>query len=71
MAVKDVLMQTNLKGRRDKWIAAMLEYDIEIKPTKFIKGQGLEKLMIESNLHALDINLIASMPDDKDGGTLI
>jgi hypothetical protein len=32
-------------GKRGKWIATILEYDIEIKPTKLIKGQGLAKLM--------------------------
>jgi len=38
----------------------ILEYDIEIKPTKLIRGQGLAKLMVESNFHALDIkNLVA------------
>jgi len=46
-AVKDVLVQTNLEGRRRKWIVAMLEYDLEIKPTKLIKGQGLARLMAE------------------------
>jgi len=33
-----------------------LEYDIELKPTKLIKGQGLAKLMTETNFQALDIN---------------
>eukprot|EP00253_Pinus_taeda_P028315 PITA_28315 len=64
-------MQTDLEGRTGKWIAAMLEYDLEIKPTKLIKGQGLEKLMAESNLHALDIKLIVAMSEDKDGDSLI
>jgi hypothetical protein len=36
----------------------ILEYDIEIKPTKLIKGQGIAKLMAESNFHALDINFL-------------
>eukprot|EP00253_Pinus_taeda_P002803 PITA_02803 len=54
------------EGRRGKWIAALLEYDLEIKPTKLIKGQGLEKLMAESNLHALDINLIATMSEEDE-----
>ena len=49
----------------------MLEYDLEIKPTKLIKGQGLEKLMAQSNLRALDINLIAAMSKDEDDGSLI
>ena len=64
-AVKDVLVQTNLEGRRGKWIAALLEYDVEIKPTKLVKGQGLANLMAESNLHTLDINLIAAMSDEN------
>eukprot|EP00253_Pinus_taeda_P021012 PITA_21012 len=63
--VKDVLVQADSEGRRGKWIAALLEYDIEIKPTKLVKGQGLAKLMAESNLHALDINLIASLFDEN------
>lgn len=70
-AVKDVLMQNDPEGRRGKWIVAMLEYDLDIKPTKLIKGQGLAKQMVESNLHALDINLIVAMSYDEDGGTLI
>lgn len=49
----------------------MLEYDLEIKPTKFIKGQGLAKIMVESNLHALDINLNVGMSDDEENGALI
>ena len=43
--VKDILTQENLEGRRGKWIANILEFDIEIKPTKLIKGQGLAKLI--------------------------
>jgi len=69
--VKDVLVQTDPKGRRGKWIATMLEYDLEIKPTKLIKGQGLARLMSESNLHALDINLIAVMSEDEEEISLI
>eukprot|EP00253_Pinus_taeda_P021019 PITA_21019 len=65
-AVKDVLVQTEPEGRRGKWIAALLEYDVEIKPTKLIKGQGLAKLMAETNLHALDINLIAALSDGEE-----
>eukprot|EP00253_Pinus_taeda_P003715 PITA_03715 len=54
--VKDILTQEGLEGKRGKWIASILEYDIEIKPTKLIKGQGLAKLMSETNFQALDIN---------------
>lgn len=54
--VKDILTQEGIEGKRGKWISTILEYDIEIKPTKLIKGQGLAKLMTETNCQALDIN---------------
>eukprot|EP00253_Pinus_taeda_P009505 PITA_09505 len=54
--VKDILTQEGLEGKRGKWIANILEYDIEIKPTKLTKGQGLAKLMFETNFQALDTN---------------
>jgi len=44
----------------------MLEYDLEIKPTNLIKGQGLAKPMAESNLHALDINLIVALSIEQE-----
>ena len=37
-AVKDILTQLDPKGKRGKWIAILLEYDLEIKLTKLIKG---------------------------------
>lgn len=64
--VKYVLVQTDTEGKRGKWIAALLEYDVEIKPTKLNEGQGLAKLMAESNLHALDINFIATMSEEDE-----
>ena len=54
--IKEALTQSEPNGRRDKWIAVILEYDLEIKPTKFIKGKGLYKLMAQSNYDALDLN---------------
>jgi hypothetical protein len=38
--MKDILIQTAI-DRRSKWIAKILEFDLEIKPTKILKGQGL------------------------------
>ena len=37
IVVKDILSQ-DPNGKRGKWIAVILEYDLEIKPTKLIKG---------------------------------
>ena len=35
--VKNILTQNGPDGKRGEWIATILEYDIEIKPTKLIK----------------------------------
>jgi len=56
IVVKDILTQEGLEGKRGKWIENILEYDIEIKPTKLIKGQTLAKLMSKKNCQALYIN---------------
>ena len=56
--IKNILTQAKPDGRRDKWIATLLEYDIEIRPNKLVKGQGLAKLMTQSNHEALGINFL-------------
>ena len=43
--VKDVLTQPDIDGNKSKWISKLIEFDIEVKPTKLVKGQGLAKLM--------------------------
>ena len=58
MAVKDILTQPDPDGKREKWIAILLECDLEIKHTKIIKGQGLEKLMAQSEVDELQVNLL-------------
>jgi len=56
VVVKDILNQDGIESKRGKWIVAILEYDIEIRPTKLIKGRGLAKLVTKTNCQALDIN---------------
>ena len=43
--VKDVLVQSVVEGKRGKWIAKIQEYDLDIKPTKLVKGQGLANML--------------------------
>jgi hypothetical protein len=62
-SVKDILTQPDPEGRWGKWITVMLEYDLEIKPTKLIKGQGLTKLMAQSNCDVLGINFIVDLTE--------
>ena len=63
VAIKDILTQAEPDGRRAKWIASLLEYDIEIRPTKLVKGQGLAKLMDQSNYEALGVNFFEPCAD--------
>jgi len=59
-SVKDVLTQPDVDGKRAKWIAKLIEFSIEVKPTKLVKGQGLAQLMAEENCSSLDINCIGA-----------
>jgi len=56
--IKDILIQPDVDGRRSKWIAKIMEFDLEIKPTKLIKGQGLAKLLAKANCQALGVSFI-------------
>jgi hypothetical protein len=68
-SVKDILTQPDIDGRRSKWITKILEFDLEIKPTKLIKGQGLAKLLAESNYKALEINMINEKAESSNRGS--
>ena len=58
-AVKEILVQPDSEGKRGRWIAKVMEYDVDIKPTKLVKGQGLAKLLKESNCQVLNLHLMA------------
>jgi hypothetical protein len=58
ISLKDILTQPDLEGRRGKWIATLLEYDLEIKPMKLIKVQGLVNLMAHSYCNIVGMNFI-------------
>jgi hypothetical protein len=55
-AIKYILVQSDSEGRRGRWLAKIQEFDLEVKPTKLVKGQGMAKLLAESNFRALGIN---------------
>ena len=62
-SIKDVLTQPDIDEKRARWIAKMIEFNIEVKPTKLVKGQGLAKLLAEENHKLLDINFIAEISE--------
>jgi hypothetical protein len=53
LVVKDVLSQKYCIGTRGKWVSKIQDYDLEIKPTKIVKGQGLAQMLIERNQEAI------------------
>ena len=52
------MTQPDIDGKRAKWISKLIEFDIEVNPTKLVKGQGLAKLMAEENCDLLRMNFI-------------
>jgi len=42
----------------------MIEFNIELKPTKLVKGQGLAKLLAEENYRSLDIDFLCTMAEN-------
>jgi hypothetical protein len=41
--------------RRGNWMAVVQEFDLDIKPAKLVKGQGLCKLAVEAQDQVMKI----------------
>ena len=54
-AVKDILSQQDCLGLRGTLVSKIQEYDLEIKPTKLIKGQGLARMQTQKNEEAIEM----------------
>jgi hypothetical protein len=63
--VKEILIQPDIDIRRSKWISKILEFDLEVKPTKLVKGQGLARFLAESNYKALGVNFINNCSENR------
>jgi hypothetical protein len=62
--VKDILTQPDPEGKRGKWIASLLEYDLDIKPIKLITGQVLSQIITKSNFELLGVNVIVDLSQE-------
>ena len=47
-AIRALFIQKEMGERRGNWITAPQEYDLEIKSTKIVRGQGLCELTVEA-----------------------
>jgi hypothetical protein len=57
-SVKEILIQPDIDGKRSKLIANILEFDLEMKLTKLVKGQCLARLLVESNCKEMGVNFM-------------
>lgn len=57
VAVKDIFIQHEVSGRRCRLINKIQEFNIDIQITRLVRGQGLAKLMAQSNLDFNQINI--------------
>jgi hypothetical protein len=46
--VRSLFTQQEMGERRGNWMVVIQEFDLDIKPTKIVRGQGLCKLVAES-----------------------
>ena len=47
------MSQQDCLGIRGKWVSKIQEYDLEIRPKKLIKDQGLSKMLAQGNEEVL------------------
>ena len=47
------MSQQDCLGIRGKWVCKIQEYDLEIRPKRLIKGQGLVKMLTQGNKNIL------------------
>jgi hypothetical protein len=66
------LSQQDCLGPRGKWVSQIQEYDLEIKPSKIFKDQGLAKMLTESNKEAIKVGereninvMVSEIENDK------
>eukprot|EP00253_Pinus_taeda_P022815 PITA_22815 len=60
-AVKNILTQTDFLGTRARWVTKIQEYDLEIRPTKLVKDQGLAQMLTEGNEKTLGLFCLSDL----------
>ena len=67
LSVKDFLLNKDLNTKRVGWITKAMEYDIEIKVTKLVRGKGLCEQLAKTinNFSHDDSNVVLAQIDDE------
>lgn len=53
-SVRNLLVKKELGEKRENWVIALQEYDIEIRPTKIVKGQGFCRMIARASSISAD-----------------
>lgn len=62
--VKSILTQQDIgMNNRASWVSKIQEFNLDIKPTKLVRGQGLCKLIAESKNEELPLVLFVGLQD--------
>jgi hypothetical protein len=55
LIVKDILSHQECLGVKGNWVSMIYKYDLEIKPTMLVKGQGPTKMLTKGNEEARNL----------------
>jgi hypothetical protein len=55
-AVRNLLVQKELGEKRANWVTSLQEFDLEITPAQIMRGQGLCKLVVDSETEQQEVN---------------
>jgi ribonuclease HI len=55
-AVRNLLVKKELGEKRANWVTSLQEYDLEITPAQIVRGQGLCKLVVDSETEQQEVS---------------
>ncbi len=66
-SVKDFLLSRDINERRAGWITKVMEYDVDIKITKLVKGKGLCEKMLSPPDTVEEVSLLIEDEQPTEG----
>jgi hypothetical protein len=57
LSVRNLLVQKELGEKRANWVTSLQEFDLEIIPAQIVRGQGLCKLVVDSETEQKEDNM--------------
>jgi hypothetical protein len=64
--VRDFLLNKDINEKRAGWITKVMEYDVDIKTIKLVRGKGLCEQMVMSPEGTKDVAMV--IEDDQPAG---